>query len=71
MNFKDDRYPMYLGLMDPGEINDEVEEYLENIWSKISNSKEPLNAKELPGLPGSTGTSPNAVFIPNSNAILF
>jgi len=62
---------MYLGQMDSGEINDEVEEYLEMIWAKISNTREPLNARELPGVPGSTGFPPNEIFVPNFNAILF
>lgn len=62
VNYKSDIYPMYLGTLDTGEIDDDHETLISEVWEELILQKGPLECK----------TSKNKeVYIPNGGALIF
>ena len=72
-NLKNDRFPLFLGQIDSGEINDDQEEYLHKIWEDVISSQKPVRNSKYTAMPGLNvlGTVAEDVFVPNANVILF
>ncbi len=56
MNFKSDKYPIYLGQVDSGVLDDDQESYLTALWAEMLSGPVKQGNEEL---------------IPNANAILY
>lgn len=67
MNFKGDKYPIFMGQMDSGTIDDDTEEYLGTIWNDVLLSRGPVDSSNYPGL----NHSQKDVIVANAHAILF
>lgn len=73
MNHRNDKYPVFMGQMDSGDIDDDQEEYMATVWNEMLLQREPLDTNKFPSLPGLNQEMLRVkdVFVPNANSILF